>query len=305
MQNTKQRDITYQVVVTDDLGRSSSVNAAIAEAHDRGIVTAASLMAMGDAFEEAVQIVLRRSRLSVGLHVTLCDGRAVLRPSYIPDLVDKDGCFEESPEKAWIKCMRPGIFSQIEAEVEAQFDCLEKAGIKPTYVDGHHHLQMHPLIFKAICRQAAKRGVGWIRIPNEAISIVLSVRSFSRGVMPLLERFVFGILRTYNLRTAAKYGINVACNCMGLSWTGSIDEQSLLELLDMTEGPVSEIFTHPDIATNRGRKELEALTSVKVRNKLAVLGIEAVGYRELSGKELYRDSVWERNIKKEKLYFLN
>ncbi len=303
MQNTKQRDITYQVVVADDLGRASSVNAAIAEAHDRGIVTAASLMAKGDAFEEAVQMASQRSRLSVGLHVTFCDGRAVLQPSEIPDLVDKDGCFEESPEKAWIKCMRRGVLSQIEAEVEAQFDCLEKAGIKPTHVDGHHHLQMHPLIFEAICKQASKRGVGWIRIPNEAISIVLSLRSFSRGVMPLLERVVFGVLRTYNLRTAAKYGINVAYSCMGLSWTGSIDEQSLLELLGMTEGPVSEIFTHPDIATDKGRKELEALTSVEVRKKLAFLGIEPVGYRELSGKELYRDSVCERKIKKRSYSF--
>lgn len=121
--------------------------------------------------------------------------------------------------------------------------------------------------------------------------------------MPLIERVVFGILRTYNLRTAAKYGINVACSCVGLSWTGSIDEQSLLELLGMTEGPVSEIFTHPDIASERGRKELEALTSIEVRNKLAFLGIEPVGYRELSGKELNRDAVWERNIKKRSYTF--
>jgi hopanoid biosynthesis associated protein HpnK len=298
MKNTKKRDILYQVIVADDLGRSSSVNAAIAEAHDRGIVTATSLMAKGDAFEEAVQMAAQRSRLSVGLHVTFCDGRAVLRPSYIPDLVDKDGRFEKSPEKAWIKCMKPGVLSQIEAEVEAQFDRLEKVGIKPTHVDGHHHLQMHPLIFEAICKHAAKRGVGWIRIPNEAISIVLSSRSFSRGVMPLIEGVVFGVLRTYNLRTAAKYRINVARNCMGLSWTGSIDEQSLLELLGMTEDPVSEIFTHPDMATDRGRKELEALTSVKARKKLAFLGIELAGYRELSGREFSQDSVWERNINK-------
>ncbi|MGD0281288.1 MAG: ChbG/HpnK family deacetylase [Dissulfurispiraceae bacterium] len=59
-------------VVADDMGKSASVNRAIAEAHDKGFLTAASIMAGGEAFDDAVQTVLERSRLSAGLHVTLC-----------------------------------------------------------------------------------------------------------------------------------------------------------------------------------------------------------------------------------------
>ncbi|HYA85902.1 MAG TPA: ChbG/HpnK family deacetylase, partial [Nitrospirota bacterium] len=58
----------YTVVVADDFGSSSSVNHAVAEAHDRGLLTAASLMAGGSAFEEAVEIAQNRKGLSVGLH---------------------------------------------------------------------------------------------------------------------------------------------------------------------------------------------------------------------------------------------
>ncbi|HXX54140.1 MAG TPA: ChbG/HpnK family deacetylase, partial [Thermodesulfovibrionales bacterium] len=153
----------FLVVVADDLGRSSGINRAIAEAHDRGIVTAASMMVGGEAFQEAVQIALDRPQLAVGLHVTLCDGRAVLPPSSIPCLADAEGHLEKTPAKAWVKYTRPALLSQIEREVEAQFDHLSAAGIRPSHVDCHHHLHMHPFLFEVICRQALKREVGWIR----------------------------------------------------------------------------------------------------------------------------------------------
>jgi hopanoid biosynthesis associated protein HpnK len=284
-QNNRHQDRKCIIVAADDLGRSSSVNAAIAQAHDEGIVTSASLMAGEEAFEEAVEIARKSRHLSVGLHVTLCDGRSVLKPLRIPDLVDQDGYFEKSPARAWVNYMRSSILRQIEAEVEAQFNRLEKAGIHITHVNGHHHLQMHPLIFEMLCRKASKRGVGWIRVPNESLSVVLSMRSLFRGVMPFVEWGVFRVLKAYNLKVAKKYGINVACHSLGLSWTGKLDEKGFLDLLGSSMGWVDEIFTHPDISTEAGQRELQALTSPKVRDKLNCLGMEPVGHGDFSGTE--------------------
>lgn len=61
-QNNRHQDRKYIIVAADDLGRSSSVNAAIAKAHDEGIVTSASLMAGEEGFEEAVEIAQHRPR---------------------------------------------------------------------------------------------------------------------------------------------------------------------------------------------------------------------------------------------------
>jgi hopanoid biosynthesis associated protein HpnK len=292
-QSHKNQERRYLIVAADDFGRSSSVNMAVAEAHDRGIVTASGIMAGGEAFEEAIQIALKRSRLSAGLHITLCDGSAVLKRSQIPDLVDRDGCFEASPARAWVGYMRQAVMLQIEAEVEAQFDRLERAGIHPTYIDGHHHLHMHPSIFRILCRQASRRGIGWIRLPCEPLSLVFSLRSLSRGIMPFLERAVFGVLRAFNLKTAAEFGISVAGSCLGLSWTGRIDEKSLPRLLSCAGGQVNEIFVHPDVATVQGRRELEALTSADVRRRLSSPDLELVGYRELTKERTALDSAWE------------
>jgi hypothetical protein len=111
--------------------------------------------------------------------------------------------------------------------------------------------------------------------------------------MPFIEWAVFGILGTYNLRTARKYGLHVACHVYGLSLTGSMDEKFLLDILDRSRGSLSEIFTHPDISMESGMRELEALTSVKVRNRINSLGMTMVGYRELSERAVSFESVLE------------
>ncbi len=268
------------VIVADDLGRSSSANSAIAEARTNGILTSASLMAGGAAFEEAVEMALDL-RLSVGVHVTLCDGRSVLPHSVVPDLTDPDGQMERSPSTAWMRYMRHGILPQIEAEIEAQFERIGKAGIQASYVNGHHHLHMHPLVFDVVCRHALRRGISWIRFPAEPLPIILSLGSRVRGLMPFIEWSVFGMLSIYNSRTARKYGMRPARRVYGLSRTEDIDEGYLLNILSRIDSPVSELFAHPDADTEPGRRELKALTSDRVRRRLDSLGIRLAAYDEL------------------------
>ncbi len=59
------------IVNADDFGVTAGVNRGIAEAHERGIVTSASLMVRYPAAAEAAQYARRHLELSVGLHVEL------------------------------------------------------------------------------------------------------------------------------------------------------------------------------------------------------------------------------------------
>ena len=85
------------IVTADDFGRSHEINVAVLEAHRHGILTSASLMVAGEAFAEAVEMVRDTPTLAVGLHVVLVDGRAVLPYARIPQLVNSDGCFPNTP----------------------------------------------------------------------------------------------------------------------------------------------------------------------------------------------------------------
>ncbi len=281
------------VVVADDFGKSSSVNRAIAEAHEKGIVTAASIMPGGEAFEEAVRISRSSRSLSVGLHLTLCDGNAVLPRSSIPDLVDETGCFEKSPSLAWIRYSRSGLLKQLDKEIEAQFDRVKKAGIQPSHVDSHHHIHMQPSVFSLLCRHASRHGVEWVRVPAEPVSLIFACTR--RGVLPLIEWAVFGILGFSHKKKMRQRGLQTADCVYGLSRTGHLDEAYLLKMAGALKGAgsdgghprdnvqVMEIFSHPDSGTAAGRRELHALTSSLVRDRMTVYGMTLAGYRELSG----------------------
>src|SRR5258708_11999774 len=65
------------IVNADDFGFTSGVNRAIVEAHSRGVVTSATLMANGPAFAEAAQLAKTVPALSVGCHVVLIDGQPI------------------------------------------------------------------------------------------------------------------------------------------------------------------------------------------------------------------------------------
>ncbi|HME41990.1 MAG TPA: ChbG/HpnK family deacetylase [Syntrophorhabdales bacterium] len=282
----KRRD-RYLVVVADDLGRSSLVNRAVARAFDRGFLTAASLMAGGDAFEEAATLARVRPALSVGLHVTLCDGRAVLAPSDIPGLIDREGWFVKSPLRAGLRYwrLRRQLTCEIEAEIEAQFNRLQEAGISPTHVDGHHHLHMHPAIFELVCRAAARRQVAWVRIPRESLA-VLACAGLSIGARRLAEWAAFRMLAVRNLKIASEYGLKTASYVVGLSRKGGaskLDEKYFRDLLPLLRGVTNEIYAHPDLATEAGRRETEALISVNIREAAASLGLACTGYSELLG----------------------
>lgn len=277
-------DTRYLVVVADDLGRTSSVNQAVAGSYGWSIVTAASIVAGGVAFQEAINLVPRWPKLSIGLHVTLCDGRSVLPHSHIPALVDLAGRFEKSPFRAGVRywTSRRTIAAQIEAEVEAQFERLEKAGFHPTHVDCHHHLHVHPVLFDIIARQAAQRGVRWIRIPREPLSLIAGLH------FPLFEPKVFvrwlafGALTDRNLLVAHGHGLRSANYVYGLAGTGRIDEKYLLSLLPKLSSGTNELYVHPDMGTAAGREEIRAVTSTRVRDRLAHLGVRTVNFDELS-----------------------
>jgi hypothetical protein len=253
-------------------------------AFERGVLTGASIAAGGDAFDEAVDVAMRHPGLSVGLHVTLSDGYPVLPSATIPDLVDGEGRFERSPMRAGITYwrLRRRIADQIGAEVKAQFDKVERAGIHPTHVDCHHHLHMHPLLFDIIAKEAGMRGVTWIRIPRESLSFVLRLHGPLLDARAFLMWLVFRLLAGRNVQVARRCGMRTVNNVYGLSGTGRMNEKYLLALLPRLAGAISEIYLHPDAGSPSGREELKAVTSRRVSDRIGVLGLVPVGFRGLS-----------------------
>ena len=79
------------VVNADDFGFTPDVNAGILEAHRYGILSATTLMANGDAFDDAVRLARETPTLDIGCHLVLIGGRSLLTgeafPATAPHLV--------------------------------------------------------------------------------------------------------------------------------------------------------------------------------------------------------------------------
>ena len=132
------------IVTGDDFGRSAEVNEAVERFHRAGLLTQASLMVNEPGVEEAVRIARRNPGLTVGLHLTLCSGRA----SGKTPLADGRGFLPPSPAWAGLRyafdrALRPAL----RAEIEAQFEAFAGLGFPPVYWDGHTHLHLHPAVF--------------------------------------------------------------------------------------------------------------------------------------------------------------
>ena len=64
-------DARFVIVNADDFGLSAGINRGIVEAHERGIVTSASLMVRWAGAQEAAEIARTHPALSVGLHLDM------------------------------------------------------------------------------------------------------------------------------------------------------------------------------------------------------------------------------------------
>ena len=152
------------IVNADDLGLTPAVNRGVVRAFQDGIVTSASLLVTGSAFEDAVALAQQNPKLDVGLHLTLVEEKAVLGPDVLPTLVDETGRFPRTSAEFIQRALLGGIsWHEVEQEIAAQIALFEKTGLRLSHLDSHQHLHMFPPVFQIVRRLASWMDNVWIR----------------------------------------------------------------------------------------------------------------------------------------------
>lgn len=281
------------IVTADDFGLSLPVNEAVEQAHERGILTAASLMTGAPACDDAVARARRLPRLGVGLHLTLVDGRPVLPPSEVPGLVGLDGRFSTDPVKFGTALFfSSDLRRQAEAEITAQFNAFRRTGLPLDHVNGHQHFHMHPVVSKIIARLAPGFGRPGVRIPVEPP--LASYRAAADRLGGRLWSWAFYVAQTGLLRRrVSAAGLPVNRFVFGLNDSGAMIESRVLAFLDQLPDAVCELYFHPAVrrwegvdnlpVSYRPIDEFAALTSTAVKAKVASLGITLAPFRTAPG----------------------
>jgi hopanoid biosynthesis associated protein HpnK len=282
------------IVNADDLGWTAGVNRGVAEAHRNGIVTSASLLANGEAFAEAVELVRDTSGLGVGVHLNLNDGPPVAPRQSVPSLVNDSGAFEGGPDGLLLKIATRGLSPrEVEIEWDAQISKVRNAGIEPTHLDGHKHVHMLPGLFEIALRLAKRHGIGAIRVSHEASSLRAALSTGERRATVVLKQGVqargLKLLAREARDQVERAGVSTADYFCGIAQTGELTKEGVARLLRNLPEGTTELMCHPGYADEALRKtatrlqgsrqrEVEILTDTEIRNLVASQGIRLIDY---------------------------
>jgi len=274
------------IVNADDFGLSETVNEGILKAHEAGVLTSASIMANGAAFEHAVSICRRIPSLDVGIHLTLVEEEPVVKANQVRSLVDATGRLHRSAATFTRRYFAGKIrLQELQCELEAQICKVMSSGIAVSHLDAHQHLHMLPQVLEITTKLAKKYGIEAIRFPREAI----------RSYMFKGEGAVRRLLQLLVLTTFCHLGKNMTAvrtdHFLGFFFGGKLNKDSLHQLIkSLPTNGSCELMCHPGCEDTMTRyahwryhwsSELAALTDSETAELLRQSGVTLISYRQL------------------------
>jgi hopanoid biosynthesis associated protein HpnK len=265
------------IVTADDFGAAIEVNEAVEEGARKGVLRAASLMVAAPGCEDAVARAKRMPDLKVGLHLVLVEGRPLLPPSTLPDLVTAEGLFRTDMARMGADIfLRPKVRRQLVAEIEAQFDAFAATGLPLDHVNTHKHYHLHPTIASLILQIGRCYGLRASRAPIEPRAVLAAVDpAAAPPAAYVTEPWARLVRARYRLA-----GVTMADQVFGLAWSGAMTPARVAGIISRLPEGLSELYLHP--ATGGGfdgaapgyryADELAALISPEVAEAVAASG---------------------------------
>lgn len=234
------RTITF---TADDLGLDESTNLAIECAHREGVLNAACLMMGQPGTAHALEIIHRNPDLEIGWHFHVCDSKPLTCGRWP---------WGNSPVKAGLAiAFWPGARDLARKELQAQWDQFTATGLECRFLNGHHHLHIHPFIAREMRRIVPASFAGWVR--------GFQVRFFSsepagRPALPLLRRGAARWLRVWPQD-------KLTDSLWGMDRTFRMDAAEIARVLPALPAGRHEFIFHP---RRDGDADLRALLALKM-----------------------------------------
>ena len=210
------------IVHADDFGLHPALNEGIERAHRDGLVTSASLMPLGAAFDDARRRCANLPQLDLGLHFALVG---------VPDAPPTLGAF--------LKAYALGRFpaEAIEESLRTQFDAVRDLPL--SHIDSHQHLHALPSVMRVVCRFASEQGIKYVRLPIDgppraSVSPARRVQAATLAVMARLSRQYINA-----------YGLGTSDFFSGMAVSGHLTQDTLAAYLTEAQVGITEIVCHP------------------------------------------------------------
>ncbi len=171
---------TRIIVNADDLGVSDVVNNTIFRLIEDGRVTSATMLANGDAIEDAVRRCSIYPQVSFGIHLNASQFRPITNSEGLTPILSEDGVFLKNRlrEIRVSSILREALFNEWSAQVQKIIDM----GVNVSHFDSHHHIHTIPALFPVLKKLQHHFSVNKVRnsmniFPeNDRISLAINIR---------------------------------------------------------------------------------------------------------------------------------
>ncbi len=271
------------IVNGDDYGLTPGVCEGILRAHERGILTSTSALAIAPAFRSWAP-ALRDSGMGVGVHLALVGEDPPLLPaSEVPTLVDRRGRLPASWRRFLPRAAAGLVDSDdVRRELAAQVEAVRSEGFAITHLDSHQHLHLWPSVARVVLDLCDTFGIPSIRVPR------------SHGPQP--KRWAFGALANRLENAARRRRLRFPGRFLGHDHAGHVDTATLHALVESaSDGTATstEIGLHPGAADDPDRDryrwgyrwadEVEALCAPSTRRLVEARGLRLGTFADLGG----------------------
>jgi predicted glycoside hydrolase/deacetylase ChbG (UPF0249 family) len=269
------------IINADDYGLTPGVSAAILAAHDRGVVSSTSVLAVAPAFGSTVS-GLRDSGLDAGVHLAFVgEDPPLLSAREVPSLVGTDGGFRRSwREFALASALGRIDTDDLHREADAQVERARACGLRPSHLDSHQHVHLLPQVARVVLDLCHDHAIPAVRFPD------------GDGMGP--RHLAVKAMGRHFARRADAAGIAHPDHFVGLADSGHMTTERLTSSIERAaqtaQGPV-EIGVHPGNPDDpdRGRYEwgfewageLEALCDPQVGLRIREAGWRLGSFRDL------------------------
>lgn len=157
---------SYLIINADDFGYSRAINYGIIDSFNYGVLTSTTMMANMPGFQHGVSLAKKHPNLGIGVHLTLTAGKPITRNT--KTLTKKDGSFKSLDyyERNEVTIDQKELYDEWKKQIEK----IIQAGISPTHLDSHHHINILPelsAVFFELAREYKLPVRGNTKIPDD------------------------------------------------------------------------------------------------------------------------------------------
>ena len=278
------------VLNADGLGLSEANNRAILEGYECGILKSTSIVANGEAFDDAAgRIIQACPDLGVGVYINITDGKSIL-----PDLntlTNENGIFNNSYFNLIKKSynMKDKTFlNQAEQEFRAQIEKVKNSGIEITHLSSNSDIHLIPPLFNIFCKLAKEYEINYVRTYFEKPYIVPDVFIHLNKEYPinLLKLFLYNLFTIINDSTIHKYGLKTNDYIIGISYNKMMTSLTVaygLRNVRNNKDVIVEAIIHPrryeDGTIDNYFTEYQLTKNQKLKNKIEEFDFEIGNYK--------------------------